>query len=383
MDNLIIDNLIPEKTIEKLLQQSIQEAKQKLPQVKNYNVGGAFRTLLEIDALLHSELWEFLKYHIVPNMFVITAKGKWLDLHAETFGIKRKPATKTKGIAIFKRTADGNIKIPKGTIIKTKPDIFGESLSFTTVEEKVLTEELNEIPITVEAIEEGSRYNVAPYTINTLTTYLPVEVENRENWILIEGTDEEDDDSLRNRILLVWNTKSLFTDDYYRYHVLSIPEIVDCYIDSQHPRGQGTADIYVVSTNIAPSQEVLNKAQQLINEVKTPASDILIKPAVIKPVDIHIKVYAKTDIIKDVLKTEVEKRVRALFVYDKKYTNIITDYENRRFKIGKPVLLSVIINTIMEIPQIENVEIITPLDDIPVLPKEIPNINTLTVEVLQ
>ncbi len=383
MSNPIIDSLIPEKTIEELLQQSIQEAKQKLPQIKNYNVGGAFRTLLEIDALLHSELWEFLKYHIVPNMFVVSARGKWLDLHAETFGIKRKPATKTKGVVVFKRTADGNIKIPLGTIVKTKPDIFGESLSFKTIEEKVLTEELNEIPIKVEAVEEGSKYNVAPYMINTLTTYLPVEVENRENWILVEGTDEEDDDSLRNRILLVWNTKSLFTDDYYRYHILSIPEIVDCYIDNQHPRGQGTVDIYIVSTNVIPSQEVLDKTQQLVNEIKTPASDILVKPAVVKPVDINVKVYVKPDIIKDVLKTEVEKRVRALFVYDKKYNQIITDYENRRFKIGKPVLLSVIINTIMEIPQIENVEIITPSDDIAVLPKEIPDLNTLTVEVLQ
>ncbi|RMG81105.1 MAG: baseplate J/gp47 family protein, partial [Bacteroidetes bacterium] len=379
--NPILNSLIPEKTIQQLLEQSIQEAKQKLPQIKNYNVGGAFRTLLEIDALLHSELWEFLKEIIVPNMFVITAKGKWLDLHAETFGIKRKPAKKTIGKVIFKRSANGNIKIPLGTVVKTKPDIFGDSLSFKTIEEKVLTENLNEIEIKIQAIEPSSRYNVAPYTINTLTTYLPVEVENRENWIIQEGTDQEDDESLRQRILLVWNTKSLFTDDYYRFHTLSVEGVIDCYIDNQHPRGQGTADIYIVSTNITPTQDLINKVQAVINEVKTPASDILVKPAVTKPVDLHIKVYAPPDIIKTTLQTEVQNRVRALFIYDKKYEQIITNYQNRKFKIGKPVRLATIIEAIMDIPQVENVEILNPTTDVSVLPEEIPVINSLTIEV--
>ncbi|NPA54181.1 MAG: hypothetical protein GXO21_05875 [Aquificae bacterium] len=383
MSNPIIESLLPEQTIEEILEQSISEAKDKLPKITNYNIGGALRTLLEIDALLHYELREFLREVIIPNMFVITARDRWLDLHAQTFGITRKPAIKTKGKVVFKRVADGNIKIPQGTIIKTKTDIFGESLEFITTEEKVLTEDLDEIEVLIEAIEEGSRYNVAPYTINTLTTYLPVEVYNPENWITQEGADEEDDESLRQRILLVWSTKSQFTDDYYRYHILSIDSITDCYIDSQHPRGQGTVDIYLVSTNITPTEELLQQAQALIDEIKTPASDILVKPAITKPVDIHIKAYAKPDIIADVLKTEIENRINALFVYNPKYIEIITDYENRRFKIGKPVLKAVLVNTIMEISEIENVEIISPSADIPVLPKEIPVINTLQVEVSQ
>ena len=378
----ILDTLIPEKTINQLLEQSIQEAKQKLPQIKNYNVGGAFRTLLEIDALLHSELWQFLKDIIVPNMFVVSAKGKWLDLHAQTFGITRKPAQKTVGKVIFKRASKGNIKIPKGLIVKTKPDIFGESLSFTTIEEKVLTENLNQIEVMVQAQQEGSRYNVAPYAINTLTTYLPLEVYNPENWIVKEGADQETDESLRQRILEVWATKTLFTDDYYRFHVLSIPSVIDCYIDNQHPRGQGTADIYIVSTNITPTQDLINKVQAHVNQIKTPASDVLVKPAVVKPVDIHVKAYVKPNILKQPVQTQIQDRIRALFFYDKKYQQIITDYKNRMFTIGKPLRTATIIQAVMEIPQVENVELVNPQTDISLLPEEVPKLQNLTVEVL-
>ena len=381
MSNPLLDSLIPTKEVGELLEQSIREAKEKLPQIKNYNVGGAFRTLLEIDALLHSELWEFLKEVIARNMFIPTASGKWLDLHGEQYQIKRKPAQKTVGKVVFKRSADGNIKIPKGTVIKTKPDIFGDSLSFITIEEKVLTEDLKEIEITVEAVEEGSRYNVAPYTINTITTYIPVEVENREDWIIQEGADEEDDESLRERILLVWATKTLFVDDYYRYHTLSVDGVIDCYIDNQHPRGQGTADIYIVGTNIIPTDDLLNKVQSVIDEIKTPAADILVKPAKTKPVDIHIQAYTKTGLT-EILKEEITRRVKALFVYDKKYKDVITNYENRRFKIGQSVKLATIIDVIMDIPEIDNVKVLTPDTDIDVEPSEVAVINNLDVEVI-
>ena len=50
-----------------------------------------------------------------------------------------------------------------GTVVKTKPDIFGDSLSFITVEEKVLTEDLSEIEVIVEAVEQGSRYKICSF----------------------------------------------------------------------------------------------------------------------------------------------------------------------------------------------------------------------------
>ena len=374
--------LVPEKSYEEILKEAIEEALRLFPQVTNYNVGGAFRTLLEIDARLHEALWTFLREVIVPNMFVVTAKGKWLDLHAQTFGIVRKPARKTKGIVIFKRAGEGNIKIPKGFIVKTKPTIFGESLKFKTLEEKLLPEGINEVRVLIEAEREGSVYNVAPYTITQTEIYAPVEVYNPENWIVEEGADEEDDESLRRRILLVWATKSLFIRDYYRFHALSVEGVVDCYVDDQHPRGQGTIDVYIVGTNGIPTEDLIQKVQRVMNEIKTPASDVLVKSPTPKHVDLSIQIetFKPADI--QALETEARNRIKALFVYDKRYENKIKFYNERRFKIGSKVQLSTIIDVLMDLPQVKNVVILQPSSDLELQPSELPVLRSLNLQII-
>jgi len=374
--------LVPEKTHEEILKEAIEEALRLFPQITNYNVGGAFRTLLEIDARLHEALWTFLREVIVPNMFVVTARGKWLDLHAQTFGIVRKPARKTKGIVIFKRAGEGNIKIPKGFIVKTKPTIFGESLKFRTLEEKLLPEGINEVRVLIEAEREGSVYNVAPYTITQTEIYAPVEVYNPENWIVEEGADEEDDESLRRRILLVWATKSLFIKDYYRFHALSVEGVVDCYIDDQHPRGQGTIDVYIVGTNGIPTEDLIQKVQRVMNEIKTPASDVLVKSPTPRHVDLSIQIetFKPADI--QALETEARNRINALFVYDKRYENKIKFYNERRFKIGSKVQLSTIIDVLMDLTQVKNVVILQPSSDLELLPSELPVLGNLNLQII-
>jgi len=374
--------LVPEKPYEEILKEAIEEALRLFPQVTNYNIGGAFRTLLEIDAKLHEQLWTFLREVIVPNMFVVSARGKWLDLHAQTFGITRKPAKKTKGIVVFRRTGEGNIRIPKGFVVRTKPTIFGDSLRFITVEEKMLPEGVNEVQVLVEAEKEGSAYNVAPYTIRDLEVYAPLEVYNPEGWIIEEGSDEEDDESLRQRILLVWATKSLFIKEYYMYHALSVDGVVDCYVDDQHPRGQGTVDVYIISTSGAPTDELLQRVQDVMNEVKTPAADVLVKPAIQKPIDLSIQVEVKKPTDVQALDVEIRNRVQALFVYSKEYEKKIKLYNERRFRIGSKVQLATIIDTVMDLPQVKNVVILSPTQDIPLQPFEFPVLRSLNLEII-
>ncbi len=381
-----LDSLLDYPTFEQLLQESIALSRQKNPKITNYNVGGAYRTLLEINSEAIKQLYDLVKEHIVPNMFVMTAKGKWLDAHATTFGITRKPAKKAKGHVLFRRTdTSGNVLIPKGTIVKTAPNIFGEELKFITIEEKVLIDGQAEIFVQIEAEEPGAKYNVGKGMINTLTTYISGidEVYNPADWLTEEGTDEETDESLRNRILLVWATKSIFTDDYYRFHTLSVDGVVDCYIDNQHPRGQGTADIYIVSSSGMPTTDLITQVQNVINEVKTPAADIQVKSPTEKPVDLDITITPYSDYPdKALIQAEAERRINALFVYNPDYKEIIFDYESRRFTIGKDVLLSTIYYVLMEIEGVEKVNINNPTADITVNPNELPTLQNLTLQVV-
>ena len=381
-----LDSLLDYPTFEQLLQESIALSRQKNPKITNYNVGGAYRTLLEVNSEAIKQLYDLVKEHIVPNMFVMTARGKWLDAHAATFGITRKPAKKAKGYLLFRRTdISGNVLIPKGTIVKTTPNIFGEELKFITIEEKVLIDGQAEISIQIEAEEPGAKYNVGEGVINTLTTYISGidEIYNPADWLTEEGTDEETDESLRNRILLVWATKSIFTDDYYRFHTLSVDGVVDCYIDNQHPRGQGTADIYIVSSSGMPTTDLITQVQTVIDEIKTPAADIQVKSPTGKPVDLDITITSYSDYPdKTLIQTEAERRINALFVYNPDYKEVIFDYESRRFTIGKSVVLSTIYYVLMEIEGVERVNINSPTADITVNPNELPTLQNLTLQVV-
>jgi len=376
-------DLVPGKTFEEILKEAISEAVKLFPQVTNYNVGGAFRTLLEVDAKLHEALWRFLREVIVPNMFVVTAKGKWLDAHATTFGITRKPAKKTKGYVVFRKTGEGSVKIPQGLIVQTKPTIFGEVLKFQTLEEKVLTDETPEVKVLIEATEAGAKYNVAPYTITQTQVYLPVEVYNPEGWVLEEGADEEDDESLRQRILLVWATKSLFVKDYYRYHALSVEGVVDCYIDDQHPRGQGTVDVYIVSTNGVPTDDLVEKVQEVMNEVKTPAADVLVKKPTPRVIDLSLRIEVNQPVDLPTLETEIRNRLKALFVYSPDYANKICCYEDRRFRIGSKIQLATIVDVLMDLPQVKNVVVDNPVADVVLEPNELPVLGNLTINFVQ
>ena len=193
-------------TFEELLTESIAISRQKNPKITNYNVGGVYRTLLEVNSELIKQLYDLLKEHIVPNLFVVTARGSWLDLHAAGLGIERKPSKKAVGYVLFRREdTSGNVLIPKGTIIKTPPNIFGEELRYITIEEKVLQDGQSEIAVKVESEETGAKYNIGEGMISILTTYIPGidSVYNSPDWLIEEGTDQEDDESLRQRCILM------------------------------------------------------------------------------------------------------------------------------------------------------------------------------------
>jgi len=374
-------------TFEQLLTESIAISRQKNPKITNYNVGGVYRTLLEVNSELIKQLYDLLKEHIVPNLFVVTARGSWLDLHAAGLGIERKPAKKAVGYVLFRREdTSGNVLIPKGTIIKTPPNIFGEELRYITIEEKVLQDGQSEIAVKVESEETGAKYNVGEGMISILTTYIPGidSVYNSPDWLIEEGTDQEDDESLRQRCILRWATLSLQIADYYKYWALSIDGVVDVEIDDQHPRGQGTVDVYIVSTAGLPTSDLITKVQEVMNIKKTPAADVLVKAPTPKAIDIDITIYTYPGFTEiDLIKAEAERRINALFVYNEEYKSVIFDYDNRRFRISKDVTISSLIYPLMEIAGVSKVEINSPSADVPVAKGELPVINSLNVTVVE
>ena len=208
IDKDILDEVLPVPELETLKEQTIGELKEEGFAITNFHSGGVFYTLLLIVLRVKVEFTELLR-DVLNNMFLTHASGVWVDLKAADYGKKRKKAQKTQGLVTLSRTNDQGeaVKIPKGHVFKTEKDVNGEELRFFVLEAAVLQKGARSVDVLVEAEKEGSRYNVPEAQITRSLTFLNGvdEVTNSKDWITREGSDTEDDESLRTRGLRSWS----------------------------------------------------------------------------------------------------------------------------------------------------------------------------------
>lgn len=112
--------------------------------------------------------------YVLPNMFVATAIGVWLDLWAWQFNIERKAATKAKGVVIFYRAAAQGpvIVIPAGTWIQTEL-INGSVYRVKVLVDTELTENALNVSADVEAESDGAAFNLGGGYYHVLPTAIP------------------------------------------------------------------------------------------------------------------------------------------------------------------------------------------------------------------
>jgi len=194
------------KTEDEIREDIFNEGKTRIPSITNYNTGGVWRTFLEIVAFGLGQLYALLS-NVIRQAYIQYATGGWLDLKVGTIGLVRYAATKVSGTVYFTRSGTlGNYVIPAGTIIRTPIDSTGNSYRFLTTEEVILADGTAEISAPVTGEFEGAAYNVGTGIISEMVSVVGgVEaVENRDGWIISEGTDIETDDALRERYWLRW-----------------------------------------------------------------------------------------------------------------------------------------------------------------------------------
>lgn len=150
-------------------------------------------TAIEISRLIQYNLTRTLML-----MFPMWAWGEWLDLHGVSAKVTRKQASRASGHVTVTGIA-GTI-IEEGTVFCTEGTTDVESVEFATTEEATIPEQ-GTIDIPVASVLTGATYNV---TRNTVT----LQKQPNENITSVTnenpirgGTDEEDDDTYRERIL--------------------------------------------------------------------------------------------------------------------------------------------------------------------------------------
>ncbi|MGC5326427.1 baseplate J/gp47 family protein [Brevibacillus sp. SYSU BS000544] len=238
------------------------------------------------DALapIAMQLWiEESKFReILEQAFAVKAEGYYLDLIAQDHGISRTPASPATVMLEF-TGAVGKV-VPKGTTCGI-PD---SDLSFTT-DEAVTIDSNGRARVGATCKIAGIIGNVPFHTITLIFDPIP------DIWTVTNpdpakgGTDEESDQSLRNRILYQKrNPEHGGTDSDYVRWALSVTGVTYAKAIDK-PRGIGSVDV-VVGGNEMQMNKIVADTQKFIDLKKPSGVDVKVRKVQMQTVPITIKV---------------------------------------------------------------------------------------------
>lgn len=293
IDTDILDEIIPVPELDDLKNTKISELQEAGFAITNFHSGGIYYTLMMIILRVKIELLDLART-ILNNMTLSYATGAWLDIKASDYAKWRKQATKTQGVVTVTRGSSSSeaIKITKGHIFKTTKDINGDELRFVSTASTVLQRGANSVEVPVEAEAEGSSYNVPKGQITRSLTYIgDVTISNGESWITREGSDLEDDDSLRNRASRAWSELAQYaTKDSYINAAEAVTGVLFAQADCDHPRGQGTVDVIVTGTAGTATESLLTDVRNAVAKIAGPYDNVLVKGATTVTQDVSVAI---------------------------------------------------------------------------------------------
>lgn len=225
------------------------------------------------------------------QMFVSTADGEYLDMHAAQRGIERRGATGSAGYVTFsvKEPHEENISIPKGTVVAT----FASLLRFRTTHDAVLGAGTLSVDVKAESVGQGREYNVIKNQISVMVT-APAGVDSVNNSDAFSGgCDIESDESLRERIRkTIKYPQNGANCAYYETKAQSISGVSSAAAVPR-ARGAGTVDVYIAADGSVVSDLALNDVQSLLSTEREVNVDVLVKKAQPSQVDFYIEINIK------------------------------------------------------------------------------------------
>lgn len=270
-------------------------------------------------------LWllTFVSDTVLPNFFVKTATGTWLEMLAWAVNVTRKSAVKSKGSILFTRAASGGaLQVPIGTLVQSS-SINGHVYQLVTTAVGNFTDGLLQLQIPVEAIEEGSGFNLAPGYYGVLPVPVPgiVSVTNTDDWLSSPGADQELDDDLRLRVRNQFSAVNQWhTDAVYRALIAAFPGVQPdgVYFEHDAPRGPGSANAFVLFEAGVPAAEYLVQINSKIRDEGNHGhgDDLLVMVMPETQANIAVDIWPHstlTEVQRAALKADVELFIRAAF----------------------------------------------------------------------
>lgn len=216
----------------------------------------------------------FLIRCIMPNNYLKTAKGYFLDIIVWGYALTRKPAQKAQGKLIFHRDSVGQeLSIPAGTVIRT---IAINGTIYRVIVDQTTNFEINSnsVEVDVTAEDVGAAYNLAGdyYTILESEVGGINSVQNADSWLTVAGADKEGDEELRlraqNQFTAVgeWHTDAKYNAIIASQTGFRVDRIFILHYDGENiPRGPGSADAYIVFDVGTPTSSILEEVNDYID----------------------------------------------------------------------------------------------------------------------
>lgn len=286
-------------TLKEIIDRINADAQSRLnaTQLRRSNAKVFSRVMAGASHELHSHI-EYMS----RQMFFDTADSEYLDRWASIFGLMRKAATKATGSVTFSYSGDP-VEIPVGTLLQSGTDQQYETV--TAVEDGVAK---------IQALIAGTAANLdAGDEISLISPISGVysEVVCSE---ISGGTDIEDDESLRTRLLArVQNPPHAGTAEDYEAWALEVEGITRAWVYPME-NGNGTITIRCVCDDlpdIRPTNEMLERVKNHIDTVRPVTAIVTVTAPTLQSVDITI---SELDPNNESVKARIREELSDMFI---------------------------------------------------------------------
>lgn len=271
---------------------------------------------------------------LLPNMFLRTATGVYLELFGWAVDAPIKKAAKAKGVLVFARLLPaGEVVIPAGTIVQS-PVINGKTYHVITLANATMLDGVASVEVMCEAMETGAGYNLPAGYYAILPVAVPGidSVTNTANWLQSAGADIEAPDDYRERIRNQFTAVNQYhTDSVYTKIITTFANINTRNVFFEHdaPRGPGTANAYILMDVGQPSPQMLSdiEAHLMAGGNHGHGDDVRIFAMPETFHNLTVTIHAKpnaTQQEKDDLKAGVSSAVRAAFRQNDQFKMTLT-----------------------------------------------------------
>ncbi|MDR1701334.1 MAG: baseplate J/gp47 family protein, partial [Sporomusaceae bacterium] len=330
--------------------------------ITDFNVGSVTRTILEAVAAIAEEVWHSLRLFVF-KFFISTSEGEWLDKRLNDLGMERNQGSKAFGLLTFGRDTPSplSVYIPAGTIATLQADT-GE-LSYITQQDAVLNIGDLAVDVKAEAADPGTEYNLLP---DTLLKQAGIAITGIE-WVKIKliggGADIESDEEYKSRVPDYFDSLARGTGKSIAYAAQNVTGVKSVTMRENFP-DKGWFTLYIDDGSGVANEALLHSVRAVVEDYRAFTVMYIIDTAKLKMFSAQLKLFYSVGINEEAVKKSVQEDIV-------KYIN--------ELKMGAPLYLADLIYLAKNIEGVENVRIISPVEDVVIADDELLRTNPAEV----